>query len=170
MADRIVMDVDTRELTRFLRKFSDPQLTLDGIVEGMNRGRFEIRNRIIENLSGRILKRQTGRLVLSVFTDEAVLVGNNVEVKYGSRGVPYAATHEFGLLIPAHVVVPRTKKALAFFWPKVGKNVVFRRVTIPAIKMPERRPFRKGAEAALPQVRALIAVSVLKAYRDAGRV
>ena len=88
---------------------------------------------------------QTGRLRSSIThrverqePDWLGRLGSNVE---------YAAIHELGGTIPAHVVVPVKARALRFV---VGGTVVFAKLArIPAIQMPERPYLRPAAQTAI---------------------
>lgn len=85
---------------------------------------------VTRNLTGRVLKRRTGRLVNSVpanskVTEKGFTVGTNV---------PYGAAWERG--IAAHDIVPRPErlavnKRAALMFKVGGKNIFRRRVHIP---------------------------------------
>ena len=97
---------------------------------------------IIDNkLSGQVLNHRSGDLWRSI-RDEATQSSSSVEGRVYSTGVPYAAIHEFGGTIASHVIESKTAGALAFMWQ--GKQVFFKKVTIPDVKMPERSFMRSS--------------------------
>lgn len=102
-----------------------------------------------QKLSGDVLKVRTGRLRRSIhYTLEnttnrsTAIVGTNVE---------YAAIHEFGGTIPAHVIFPKNKQALKFM---MGGQVVFaKRVNIPAVTMPQRSFLQSSLDQMMPEIK-----------------
>jgi len=107
-------------------------------------GRAEARAKRL--VSGPVLKRRSGKLHRSiratVFRQGSVLVG-----RLGSD-VIYAAIHEFGGTIPAHIVRPRRARVLRFVVN--GKVVYAAFARIPTIRMPERPYLRRALREELP--------------------
>jgi phage gpG-like protein len=105
-----------------------------------------------EKLSGQVLKRQTGHLSQSVRPVTTSEFSTTTTISAGSMagdGVKYAKIHEYGGLIPAHVVVVRNAKALAF---SVGGVTRFAKsVQIPDVQMPERSYMRSSLREEAPQ-------------------
>ena len=102
-----------------------------------------------DKLSGQVLNRRTGLLSGSVhpLTEDAErgIVGG----AGAGAGVPYARIHEFGGLIPAHEVVARNAKALAFTIDGITRFAT--RVQIPDVEMPERSYMRSSFDEKSPQ-------------------
>ena len=89
------------------------------------------------------LRVQSGRYRASIRASKAVVNGQAVSSGIGDNLV-YAAIHEFGGVIPAHDVVPKSAGALRFM---IGDRVVFaNKVHIPDITMPARAPIQHGIE------------------------
>jgi len=92
----------------------------------------ELKDEILENLTGRVLKVQTGILrartgAFSRITGDTIVVGTNVI---------YGIAWEKGFTRPGLTIVPKNKKALAF---KVGGKTVFaKKVRIPAKRFAAR--------------------------------
>lgn len=102
-----------------------------------------------DKLSGQVLHRRSGLLSGSVHP----LVGDDPRGIIGGAGagagVPYARIHEFGGTIPAHEVVARNAKALAFTVDGVLRFA--KRVQIPDVEMPERSYMRSSFDEKSPQ-------------------
>lgn len=102
-----------------------------------------------EKLSGQVLNRRSGLLSGSVHpltedTERGIIGG-----AAAGAGVPYARIHEFGGLIPAHEVVARNAKALAFTIDGITRFAT--RVQIPDVEMPERSYMRSSFDEKSPQ-------------------
>lgn len=112
----------------------------------------------MSKLSGNPLHRRSGRLSASV---HPVSVDTSQSISGGAasgENVPYAKIHEYGGMIPAHVVVVRNAKALAF---TVGGVMRFAKsVQIPNVTMPERSymrsSLREEAPKGIEQLRAAV--------------
>lgn len=86
-------------------------------------------------LSGQVVKVQTNNLRSSIRkimqdTPDSIVavVGSNVP----SKPVPYLKWLEEGT--PPYTILPKDKKALSFFWPKVGSKVILSKVNHPGIR------------------------------------
>ncbi|OYV49372.1 MAG: hypothetical protein B7Z78_13800 [Rhodospirillales bacterium 20-60-12] len=114
-----------------------------------------------EKLSGQALNRRSGLLSGSVhpLADDSPrgIVGG----AGGGAGVPYARIHEFGGTIPAHEVVARKAKALAFTVD--GMELFAKRVQIPDVEMPERSYMRSAFVEKSPQGLADLRAAVKEA-------
>jgi phage gpG-like protein len=106
------------------------------------------------------LNRRTGHLSNSV---RPVLTGDTLSAgSAAGMGVPYARIHEFGGIIPAHTVVVRNAKALAF---SVNGMMRFATsVNIPNVTMPERSymrtSLREEAPSGIEQLRTAVREAV----------
>jgi len=83
----------------------------------------------------------TGRLRASIRRKPARIIRSGVRSAIGTN-VRYAAIHEFGGVIPPHVITPRRGKALAFTFR--GRQVFARRVRHPGATIPARAPIQHG--------------------------
>lgn len=114
-----------------------------------------------EKLSGNPLHRRSGALSRSVYPDKRETAD---AVSGGARAgldVPYAKIHEYGGLIPAHQVVARNAKALAF---TVGGTLRFAKsVQIPAVQMPERSYMRSALREQAPEGIAELKAAIAEA-------
>jgi phage gpG-like protein len=114
-----------------------------------------------EKLSGQVLNRRSGNLSSSVFPDSSE---TSTSVSGGARAgldVPYARIHEYGGLIPAHVVVVKNAKALCF---SVGGVMRFAKsVHIPDVQMPERSYMRSSLREQAPEGIAELRAAVREA-------
>lgn len=96
---------------------------------------------IDSKLSGQVLKHRSGDLWRGVH-DEATQGQSDVTGRVYVAGVPYAAIHEYGGIIPAHLVEAKNASSLAFLWK--GKMAFFKSVQIPDVTMPERSFMRSS--------------------------
>lgn len=117
-----------------------------------------------EKLSGQVLNRRSGLLSGSIAVKSASESGTTISAGAGGgAGVPYAKIHEYGGLIPAHIVVVKNAKALAF---SVGGVMRFAKsVQIPDVNMPERSYMRSSLREQAPdgiaQLRAAVREAIL---------
>jgi phage gpG-like protein len=131
---------------------------LDAEVEQLG---VMLRDRVERNLSGDVLQRRSGRLAASI----AVSVqrsGLALETSVASDA-PYAAIHEYGGSIPAREILPRSGRALAFPWR--GPQRFFKRVHLPAMRLPQRSFMRSALSAAAPDIRAAIERAAMEAMQ-----
>jgi hypothetical protein len=87
-----------------------------------------VKARVVENLSGRLLQRRSGRLVGAV-RSELIETTDSIGGRVFIDGVPYARIQDAGGKTSPHVIVARNSKSLAFVWH--GRQVFFRRVNHP---------------------------------------
>lgn len=121
---------------------------------------LEMENRTKRKLSNQVLHVRSNRLRSSI---DSSVSGQGIETvgRFGVMKVPggkplvYAAIHEFGGLIPAHRVEPKTAQALRFVVK--GKVVFSKYANIPPVTMKKRSYIRSTAKEGLPWVRAHIA-------------
>ena len=115
----------------------------------------------MNKLSGDPLHRRSGNLSSSVYPDKRETADT---ISGGARAgldVPYAKIHEYGGLIPAHQVVARNAKALAF---TVGGMLRFAKsVQIPDVQMPERSYMRSALREQAPEGIAELRAAVKEA-------
>lgn len=102
-----------------------------------------------EKLSGNPLNRRSGALSRSVYPDKRETADSISGGARAGADVPYAKIHEYGGLIPAHTVVVKNAKALAF---SVGGLRRFAQVVnIPDVQMPERSYMRSALREQAPE-------------------
>lgn len=103
----------------------------------------KLRTHIVrDKLMGQVLKRQTGRLGQSIQTEVTQTANSTTGLVYSAGDVKYAAIHEYGGIIPAHVIEVKNGKALAFMMG--GKMAFYKKVNHPATVMPERSFMRSA--------------------------
>jgi len=139
---------------RMLRRM--PDAAVPALAKGMRQAMIMAEGTARgEYLSGRALKRRTGRLRGSI-THDVRISGDKVTGRIGSR-VIYARIHELG-----GEIVPRQAKALRFHIPGVGWRTA-KRVRIPA------RPFlRPSIEDNLDDITRVLAKRVEEAFENVG--
>lgn len=112
-------------------------------------------------LSGSPLNRRSGALSSTVHPIATTLPGRVSAGAGAGAGVPYAAIHELGGLIPAHQVVVRNALALSI---KLPSGVIFRHsANIPDVHMPARSYMRSALEEKAPEGIAAIKLAVREA-------
>ena len=103
----------------------------------------KLRSHVVsDKLLGQVLNRRSGRLGQSIQQKVDSSDTGVVGTVYSSGDVPYARIHEYGGVIPSHVIEARNARSLAFIWN--GKQAFFKRVTIPDVTMPERSYMRSS--------------------------
>jgi len=96
-----------------------------------------------DKLSGQVLKNRTGHLRGSIRPETETTQNSTTATIYaGGFRAPYGVIHEYGGVIPAHTVVPRFAKALAFTPAGGGDRIVRKLARIPDVRMPERSYMR----------------------------
>lgn len=115
-----------------------------------------------DKLSGDPLNRRSGRLSQSVHPIQASDTSSSISAGAGGgAGVPYAKIHEYGGLIPAHVVAVKNAQALCF---SVGGLKRFAKaVQIPDVQMPERSYMRSALREQAPEGIAELRAAVREA-------
>ena len=102
-----------------------------------------LRNHIIQDkLLGQVLNRRTGRLGQSIQQKVDSSATSITGTVYSAGDVKYAAIHEFGGHIPAHIIEAKNAQALAFVMG--GKQVFAKRVNWPGATMPQRSFMRSS--------------------------
>jgi len=119
----------------------------------------ELRAAVERNLSGGVLQQRTGRLAASI--DASVERSGAAVLATVGTDVPYAAIHEYGGVIPAHEILPKSARALAFPWQ--GRERFFKRIELPPVQMPERSFLRSALVEMAPEIRAAMAAAVNRA-------
>lgn len=120
----------------------------------------QLADRVRRKLSGEVLNVRTGNLRASIFEDVQQTSTSVIGRVASSGDVKYAGIHEYGGTIPAHEVIPTKARALAFVMG--GKQVFFRRVTIPDVQMPERSFLRSS----LLEMKSQIVEGIAEAARE----
>ena len=107
--------------------------------------------RVIDNLSGAVVKRASGRLQAAITQgadDSSATVGLD------SDAAPYGAALEFGASIPAQLIAIKNAKALAFV---VGGSQVFaKHVMHPAFVLPPHSFLRAALADLAPDILAML--------------
>jgi phage gpG-like protein len=138
-----------------------PQTLANRLAEEVERLSGVLRDRVERKLSGEVLQQKSGRLAASI----AVAVersGLAASATVGSDA-PYAAIHEYGGVIPAREILPQSARAPAFPWR--GQQRFFKRVSLPAVTMPERSFLRSALAETAPEIRAAIAAAAVEAMQ-----
>jgi len=138
-----------------------PQSLTARIGEEVERLGDALRDRVERKLSGEVLRQRSGRLAASIAV--AVERSGASATATVSSDAPYAAIHEYGGTIPARTILPQSARALAFPWR--GQQRFFRRVTVPAVAMPERSFMRSSLDEAAPEIRAAVEAAASEAIR-----
>jgi len=135
---------------------AEGKLMQSAVAKTMQRLAIRMVTLVKTKLSGEVLNVRTGRLRRSIhYSMESagavttVIVGTNVA---------YAPIHEFGGVIPAHLVQARNAQALRFSMN--GKTVFAKSAHIPAIKMPKRSFLQSSLEQLMPEMRQAMVTSV----------
>lgn len=141
-----------------------PSALAANLAQAIERLSKALRENVERNLSGAVLQQRSGRLAgsIEVAVEQS---GTSVAATLGTD-VPYAAIHEYGGLIPARELLPRSARALAFPWQ--GQQRFFKRVSLPAVQMPERSFLRSALDAATPEIRAALTAAALAAASGNG--
>lgn len=122
------------------------------IVRGLHKGAQIVRNAAILNVTGRVLKRDTGRLASSI-TAAVTETGGGGILRVGTQ-VKYGSYWERGFFRPA---------GLRRFKPRGEREFIFR--FMQAKQFAARPWLRPAAEQALPQVKRLIEAEVARELR-----
>jgi phage gpG-like protein len=118
-----------------------------------------------DKLAGQVLAVRSGGLRRSI---AQAIVERRGEIlgRVGLDGiVPYGAIYEFGGRTPAHAVLPRRARVLAF--KKDGKTVFAARVAHPGSAIPERSFLRAALAELTPEIHAALAAAVAEGLRRA---
>jgi phage gpG-like protein len=138
-----------------------PETLSQRLAQEIDRLGGVLRDRVERNLSGAVLQQRSGRLAGSIAVDVARSgLGATATV---SSDAPYAAIHEYGGTIPAHTILPRSARALAFPWR--GQQRFFKRVTLPAVTMPERSFMRATLDETMPEIHAALEQAAFEAVQ-----
>ncbi len=138
-----------------------PQTLAERLAAEIERLSGVLRDRVERNLSGQVLQQRSGRLAGSIAVN-VERSGSGVNAT-ASSDAPYAAIHEYGGTIPAHTILPQSARALAFPWR--GQQRFFKRVTLPAVTMPERSFMRSALDETAPEIQAAIQAAALEAVQ-----
>ena len=132
------------------------------LLNGLDRGLILAGNAVAIEATNRA-PIKTGRLKRAIKADTPFSSGRGRAIDIGPAGVPYGRIQEFGGLIPSHEVKPRIKKALAFNWK--GENVVFKKVTIPDVRIPAQPYLRPALKAKKSKISEIILKSIVGALK-----
>jgi HK97 gp10 family phage protein len=153
-------------------KLSSGELKNKGMA-GLDRGLILAGQLVAQRATGKA-PRDTGRLKRSIKQGRPYSrPGGRRAIDIGTN-VVYAAIQEFGGKIPAMVITPRTKQALAFEWPnapaglkpsKSGK-FVFKSVNRPEITIPAQPYLRPALKESKKDIDIIIGKSVIGAMKS----
>lgn len=118
-----------------------------------------------DKLLGQVLNQRSGRLRSSIHSDvddAATLITGRV---FSAAPMPYAAIHEYGGVIPAHVVYPVKAAALRFVMG--GQTVFAMSAQIPDIHMPERSFMRSALSDMADKILARLKLAVARGTANA---
>ncbi|HTW53154.1 MAG TPA: phage virion morphogenesis protein [Stellaceae bacterium] len=157
-----MIDVQVNGLDTLAARFAALPQTLGArLAEEVERLGGVLRDRVERNLSGQVLQQRSGRLAGSIaISVERSGSGASATVSSDS---PYAAIHEYGGMMPARTILPQNARALAFPWR--GQQRFFKRVTLPAVAMPERSFMRSALAASEGEIRAAIEAAAAQAVQ-----
>ena len=157
-----MIDVTVTGLDQAASRFAAlPQTLAARLAREVERLGGVLRDRVERKLSGEVLQRRSGRLAASIaVTVEPTGAGATATV---SSDAPYAAIQEYGGTIPARTIVPQSARALAFPWR--GRQRFFKRVTVPAVTMPERSFMRSALAETAPDIRTAIETAAARAVQ-----
>lgn len=157
-----MIDISVNGLDAIAARFAAlPQTLAARLAEEIERLGGVLRDRVERKLSGEVLRQKSGRLASSIAVAvERSGTGASATV---SSDAPYAAIHEYGGTIPAHTILPQSARALAFPWR--GQQRFFKRVTLPAVTMPERSFLRSALAESAGEIRAAIEAAASQAVQ-----
>lgn len=157
-----MIDVTVTDLDQAAARFAAlPRSLAQRVAQEVERLGGMLRDRVERKLSGEVLQRRSGRLAASIAVAvEPTASGASATV---SSDAPYAAIHEYGGTIPARTILPQSARALAFPWR--GQQRFFKRVTVPAVTIPERSFMRSALAETAPEIRAAIATAANEAVQ-----
>ncbi len=138
-----------------------PQKLAERLSQEVERLGGVLRDRVERKLSGEVLQQRTGRLAGSISVS-VECSGLGASATVGSDS-PYAAIHEYGGTIPARTILPQSARALAFPWR--GQQRFFKRVSLPAVTIPERSFMRSALDETMPEINAAIEAAVNEAVQ-----
>jgi hypothetical protein len=152
MADLIQVTVDLSQIeqapTWFARMPERLRMYLRPAIIDLTR---QLATRVHANLSGLMLRIETGRLISSIRTElveDPQYIGGRVY----TSGVPYARIlHDGGRTSP-HVIMAKRARALRFQWN--GRTVFFKAVNHPGSVFPPRPYVRQPLEQMRDQITA----------------
>ena len=120
---------------------------------------IRLQNRVKAKLGGEVLKGSGGALQRSIRYDVREL-GELVQGRVFSRGIVYAAIHEFGGKTRPHLIEAKNAKALHFMMD--GKEVFAKYVNHPGSKIPERSYLRSSLREMEPEIRRELLRTMMK--------
>ncbi len=144
-----------------LRQRLTPEKMRRGLRTGMQIVTFQLKSDLIENLRGRILKRQNGNLSGGV-TSEVVeedgsiigQIGNTVRWRWKGRSGSLLEVHEKGATI-------RPREPGGYLRFKIGQNWI----TTKQVVIPAREPVKKTVQAKLIAIKNNLRTALLRELR-----
>lgn len=114
-------------------------------------------------LQGQVLNHISGRLQSSIHSSSSQTGSRVGGIVFSAAPMPYAAIHEFGGFIPAHII--EVKNALALHFVKGGKDVFAKSVNWPGATMPERSYMRSSLADNKDKIVAEMKAAVMEAVK-----
>lgn len=115
----------------------------------------DLQGAVVDNLSGRLLARRSGRLAdAQTVSIDASDEGVSATVGFDPETVPYGAIQEFGGTTRAHLIVAKEAKALAFSLG--GRLLMAKRVNHPGSVIPAHSFLRSALAALAPAIAAAL--------------
>jgi hypothetical protein len=128
------------------------------IIRGLQQGAQIVRNYAVLNVTGRVLKRDTGHLARTIHTFVTETGGGGI-LRVGTQ-TKYGAYWEHGFSRGAFTVIAKNAKALRFI-PKGAAQAIFRKkANISAQTFAARPWLRPAADQALPEITRRIRLNV----------
>ncbi len=153
---KISVEVDTKGLEllqKRVKEINDPAGT------ALGNWAVNIHSKILANLTGAKLKVRSGRLRSKQQFPLLTKSGDIIRAEFVNK-TEYAAIHEYGGKTPAHVIVPKIKKALKF---RMGGNVIFaRKINHPGSKIKATHFMGEPIDDGLPKLRAAIKGAIVR--------
>ncbi len=153
---KIDIEVDTKGLELLEKRVKEIN---DPVATALGNWAVGVHSTILENLTGKKLRVRTGRLRSKQQFPILTRSGNVFRTEFINR-TEYAAIHELGGQTPAHVIVPKIKKALKFI--KGGKLFIRKKVNHPGSKIKATRFMGEPIDRGLPRLRAAVKGAIVR--------
>jgi hypothetical protein len=143
-----------------------PQKVMTTVSQALDQMMQLVAVRAQANLSGAVLKTQTGGLRDSIHATKSLIEGDTMvmaSVESDEEHSKYGLLHE-ETGSRAHKIFPNQAQALHFFWEKIGEEVYRKFVNHPGFPA---RPFLAPAlMESVPEIETAIEVALLEAFHD----
>lgn len=153
---KISVEVDTKGLEllqKRVREINIPAAT------ALGNWAVGVHSQILANLTGKKLKVRTGRLRSKQQFPLLTKSGDIIRAEFVNK-TEYAAIHEYGGQTPAHIIVPKIKKALKF---RIGgKTIIRKQINHPGSKIKATHFMGQPIDDGLPQLKAAIKDAIVR--------